>query len=47
MMTEAIATPSIAITIVRQQGKAIDITTNSPWVAHFLTVLKVSRSYHT
>ncbi len=39
--------PSVQFTVVREQGRITDITTTSPWVAHFLNLLQVSRSYHT
>ena len=38
---------TVQITVIREQGRIVDIVTTCPEVTHFLNMLKMSRSYHT
>ncbi len=37
----------VRLKIVRKEGKIAAVTTNSSWIAHFLNLVKVSRTYNT
>jgi integrase/recombinase XerD len=47
MSSNAIVRPVVCFTFVRQEGQITDISTNAPFINHFLDLVKMSRAYNT
>ena len=46
-MAESSTARGVEFTIIRAQGRIVDVHTDSPEIQHFLQVLKQSRAYNT
>lgn len=47
MSNDSLNSPTVLFSIVREKDQVIDISTTSPFVNHFLDLMKISRAYNT
>jgi hypothetical protein len=47
MSNESLNSPTVLFSIVREKDQVRDISTTSPFVNHFLDLVKISRPYNT
>ena len=47
MSNESLNSPTVFFSIVREKDQVRDISTTSPFVNHFLDLMKISRAYNT
>jgi integrase/recombinase XerC len=47
MSTDISTEPVVQFTIVREKGRVTEVSTTSPWLDHFLELIRMNRAYNT